>query len=113
MAFRTISIDVPRKVPSVGLDFNESPFTSDANSSISYSIGNQAVNPSDNISTKLDIDHNNPISPFLGIGWGNRIGSNSGFSFLAEIGILILSSDVDVTLEVTDPDNRVSDADYD
>ena len=96
---------------SAGLDFNESRFTADANSSMSYSIGNQAVNPSDNISTNLDIDYNNPISPFLGIGWGNRIGRNSGFSFLAEIGVLILSGDVDVKLEVTDPDNRVSDAD--
>lgn len=96
---------------SAGLDFNESRFTADANRSMSYSIGNQAVNPGENISTNLDIDYNNPISPFLGIGWGNRIGRNSGLSFLAEIGVLILSGDVDVKLEVTDPDNRISDAD--
>lgn len=95
---------------SAGLDYTDFSFNGDAESDKSYTIGSQPVNPGDNVTTSLDIDAN-PLSPYLGIGWGNRIGTDSGFSFQAELGILIPTSDADVKLKVTDPGNTVSDAD--
>ena len=94
-----------------GFVYSKQRFMADADSNQSYIIGSQRVNPGDNITTNLDIDHNNPLSLLLGIGWGKRIGRDSGFSFLAEIGLLIMSTDIDVTLKVTDPDSLIPIAD--
>ncbi len=95
---------------SAGLDYSKYDIDLDAETSQSYNIGRQPVNPGDNVTTRLEIDDKG-VAPYFGIGWGNRISEDSGFSFLAELGVLIPTGDPDVDLTVTDPGNLISAAD--
>ncbi len=92
---------------SAGIDYSNCDLSVKADSSKPYHIGEQSVGVGDNVTTKLDIDDKG-ISPYIGIGWGNRIGEDSGFSFLAELGVLVPTGDPDVSLTVIDPGNKVS-----
>ncbi len=71
-----------------------------------YNVGGVNVLPSDNVSLNLDVDQSS-VSPYISVGWGNRIRDNAGFAFHAELG-LASSSGADVTLTATDPNNVLS-----
>ena len=95
---------------SAGVDYSNYDVSLTADSTRIYDIGQHTVNKGDNVTTSLDIDDKG-FSPYLGIGWGNRIGQENGFSFLAELGVLIPTGDADVDFSVNDPGNTVSAAD--
>lgn len=53
---------------------------------------------------------NDEITPYFGIGWGNKYNGNSRFSFTSEIGLIYLN-EFDVTLTKNDPNHLVNDSD--
>lgn len=93
-----------------GLTYTKAEIDADAELDKSFKIGSQQINPGDINGLNVDIDQN-PVSPYLGVGWGNRIGKNSGFSFLVELGVGFPTSDADVKLSLNDPNGVVSAAD--
>lgn len=95
---------------SAGVDYTTLDIDVTSEKGKDLKIGNTNYAASDNITLGLDVEQN-PVSPYIGIGWGDRIGNDSGFSFVVEAGLLVPTSDADVTLSVTDPNNRVSAAD--
>lgn len=72
-------------------------------------VGSQAVSPGEIGSIDLSVE-NDQIAPYLGLGWGNRRKGTSGFSFVAELGVLLVD-DADVNLSVTDSVGSLSAAD--
>jgi len=56
-----------------------------------------------------DIDHTS-LAPYFGIGWGNRLSADSGFSFRAELGALAALNKADVSVALINHTNQVSDA---
>lgn len=93
-----------------GLAYSTVDIDGDAKLDKSFNVGNTQVNPGDIQGLKLDVDHN-PVSPYMGVGWGNRIGENSGFSFMIELGVAVPLSDADVTLTSQDSAGVISAAD--
>lgn len=93
-----------------GLTYMNSEIDADAELDKSFKIGAQQINPGDIQGLNVDIEQD-PVSPYLGIGWGNKIGKESGFSFMVEVGVGFPTSDPDVNLTLTDANNVVSAAD--
>lgn len=93
-----------------GLVYSNLDIEADAELHKSFRIGDQQINPGDIQRLHLDIEHN-PISPYLGVGWGNKIGDSTGWSFFVELGVGIPTSDPDFTLTLDDANNVVSAAD--
>ena len=91
---------------SAGLNYGDYDLSMNSEKDQAFDIGSHRVGRNDNVTANLDVDHNG-LAPYLGIGWGNRIGVDNGFSFLAEVGMLIPGTDPDVKYTVTDPDNQV------
>ncbi|PCK09324.1 MAG: hypothetical protein COA42_04780 [Alteromonadaceae bacterium] len=64
-------------------------------------IGSQVISPGEigglNVSVESD-----QVAPYLGLGWGNRRKGTRGFSFVAELGVLLVD-DADVHLSVSAP----------
>lgn len=93
-----------------GLAYSNFEIDGEAKLDKSFNVGSTQVNPGDIQSLTLDIDHN-PVSPYLGVGWGNRIGEDSGFSFMVELGVAMPLSDADVSLTSEDSAGVISAAD--
>jgi hypothetical protein len=95
---------------STGIDYSRLDVDANTKNDKGVKIGNTTYAASDNISLDLDIEHK-PVSPYIGVGWGDRIGSDNGFSFVVEAGLAVPTSNADVTLVVTDPNSLVTEAD--
>jgi len=57
----------------------------------SFTIGNNTytANQAGVLSAKVDFDD---VAPYLGIGWGNAVADNQGFSFALDLGVLFQGS---------------------
>ena len=95
---------------SFGLMSVESEFKGDLESLVGgdVSIGGTVVNSQDIGGAELTIEHDQQFTPYVGIGFGNRIDERR-LSFYAELGLIHLK-DPDVSLVVDDPDGLVSQA---
>lgn len=72
-----------------------------------FTIGNQRVLVSDNVSLKTKLDHST-IAPYLSVGWGNRHSVDSGFAIFGEVGVMFPSDDADVSFTLNDVNGVVS-----
>lgn len=75
-----------------------------------YTIGSTNVAPGDLDSFTADVERND-ITPYISLGWGNKIDSTSGFSFQAEIGVALSSNDPAVELQIKGLNHNVTAAD--
>lgn len=73
----------------------------------SFDVGGQTVNPGDIDRLEAKITQSN-LQPYLSVGWGNRLGSSSGFAFRAEFGVTAATSDPEAKLTVVSADAVVS-----
>jgi hypothetical protein len=75
----------------------------------SLSIGNAIVpaNNLDQLKVDFESDH---VTPYLGIGWGNKVRKDRGFAFNADLG-LISVEDPDVTLSAISNTGEIGSAD--
>ncbi|WLQ13956.1 hypothetical protein O5O45_29975 [Hahella aquimaris] len=73
----------------------------------SFNVGGAHVSSSDNVRLDAEVDQSS-WAPYLSLGWGNRIRSESGFSFQAELGVMTPLSDPDVKLSARDPGGVLS-----
>jgi hypothetical protein len=87
---------------SSGFMFIDGELEGSADNSKNFSVGNIQVTPGDITSLKTSIEHTS-IRPYLSLGWGNKITSDGGFDFQAEIGFSLLTSDPKVKLLAVDP----------
>ena len=72
-------------------------------------VGGAILGIDQDVQMATDINHNS-LAPYLGIGWGNRLNAESGFSFRAELGALAALSKADVSVALINHTNQVSDA---
>lgn len=102
---------VARKVYfSTGVDYSTLDIDATSESDKDGKIGSTSYAAADNVRLDLDVEHN-PVSPYIGVGWGDRIGVDSGFSFVVEAGVAVPTSDADVSLSVTDANGLITAAD--
>lgn len=95
---------------STGVDYSTLDIDATSESDKDGKIGGTSYAAADNVRLDLDIEHN-PVSPYIGVGWGDRIGVDSGFSFVVEAGVAVPTSDADVSLSVTDANGLITAAD--
>jgi hypothetical protein len=95
---------------STGLIFVDGDFEATADNRKSYSVGNTAVTPGDINSLKAEID-NRGVTPYISLGWGNKITGEQGFDFHAELGLSIPNNNIDVRVSAVDPASFLSASD--
>ncbi len=72
-------------------------------------VGGAIIESDQGVQLTTDIDHTS-LAPYFGIGWGNRLSAESGFSFRAELGALAALNKADVSVALINHNNQVSDA---
>lgn len=72
-------------------------------------VGGAILDSDQGVQLATDIEHTS-LAPYFGIGWGNRLNAESGFSFRAELGALAALSKADVSVALINHTNQVSDA---
>ncbi len=73
-------------------------------------VGSVNLDSEQGVQLQTEIKHSS-LAPYFGIGWGNRLNAESGFSFRAELGALVSLSKADVNVSLINHTNQVSDAD--
>jgi len=71
-----------------GLIFSSNTIEGTANADETIEIGDQTFDASELGSVDADIDITNDISPYVGLGWGNVVGTNKGLGFWFNAGVL-------------------------
>jgi hypothetical protein len=89
---------------STGVMFIDAEFEGTADNSQTFFVGSTLVKPGDITSLKTNIESTS-FRPYLSLGWGNKITTNGGFDFQAEIGFSLLTNDPKVKLVAVDPGN--------
>lgn len=92
---------------SAGLLYVDGSVDANADLTKTFDVGGTSVKPGDIQELRAKIEQD-AVSPYLGVGWGNRIGNDNGFSFVAELGIAIPTGKADVTLTAKDSNNHLS-----
>jgi len=92
---------------SAGLLYSEAEFDGNADTGRSFTAGDQTVNSGEIESLTTEVEQGS-VSPYLSIGWGNKITGKRGLSFQTEIGVGVPTSDAEVKLTAVDPDNVIS-----
>ena len=81
-----------------GLIFSSNTIEGTANADETIEIGDQTFNASELGSVDADVDITNEISPYVGLGWGNAVGTSKSFGFWLNAGVLFGGSpDVDIS----------------
>ena len=73
-------------------------------------IGDIALTSKQGVQLKTDIEHTS-MAPYFGIGWGNRLNGEAGFSYRAEVGAFVALSSAQVDVELVNHNGEVSDVD--
>ena len=92
-----------------GVTQNQGEFNGEATSKLSSSIniGGANIAPGDIDGLTLDIEQESQLTPHIGIGFGNKIKRDSGFAFIAELGVAFTEKPT-VTLTANDPGNNLT-----
>ncbi len=72
-------------------------------------VGGAIIESDQGVQLTTDIEHTS-LAPYFGIGWGNRLSAEPGFSFRAELGAFAALSKADVNVALINHNNQVSDA---
>ena len=93
---------------SAGVLSVESEFRGKAETEIggTVGIGGQTVLASEIDGLDLEVEHDQQFTPYIGVGWGNKI-KDRGFGLSAEIGLIHLD-EPNVLLTINDPNGVVS-----
>ncbi len=73
-------------------------------------IGDVQLSKDDETQLKTKIQQSS-VSPYIGIGWGNKLSAEEGLSFRAEVGILAAPGKADVTVSLVNGFEQVTAAD--
>ena len=97
---------------STGLQFfdMDSDLTSDEKGD--FTVGDQNVTEESNTKIATTYEQSG-VAPYLSVGWGNRISSNSNWAFSAELGLSQPLSDADVTVTELNGGTVISQANLD
>lgn len=96
---------------STGLYYYDVEFDGEAEAKLGsqLEIGNVSVDANQLNFLDLKVE-TQEVTPYLGVGWGNKPRGEKGFAFVTELGLTYLDTP-DVSLAIGDPDGRVSAAD--
>ena len=94
---------------SVGAIYFDHQLDGTTQSDQTINVGGVKLTSDQGVQLQADIEHSS-VAPYFGIGWGNRLSGEEGFSFRAELGAFapLSSAQVDVTL--INHTNQVSNA---
>ena len=95
---------------SSGLAYSKLDFDGTSNANQAFKIGGANVPATANVRLHTVVERS-ALSPYVSIGWGNRIKDRGGFAFFSEVGFMSSGGDVDVSVSTVSSTNLVSDAD--
>lgn len=97
-----------------GLISGEADFNGDATAKIgdTISVGGATIAANGLNGLNLDIDYDQDITPYLGVGWRSKAAGEAGFAFTAEMGITDIDTPT-VSLTADDPANLLTQANLD
>lgn len=73
-------------------------------------IGDTGISRSDNVTLQTKVERES-TSPYVSVGWGNRLRADHNVYFQIEMGVLLSGDDADVTITADDPNDVLSAAD--
>lgn len=97
-----------------GLMQVEADFNGDAKAKIgdTINVGGASVGSGSIDGLNVDIDYDQQITPYLGVGWRTKAAGEKGLAFTTELGMINMD-DPSVTLTADDPDGVLSQANLD
>ena len=95
-----------------GLHFFDAEADLESDESGDFYVGDQRITRASNTEINTKVEHSG-AAPYLSVGWGNRISSNSNWAFSVELGVTQALSDADVFVTELNGGTTISQANLD